>query len=68
MEDVELIEELPRLVEWVEGGVGPAPEEQEAVLVNGQAGAGLRAGICAHRHGPAGRERAIQLKMNLLLM
>jgi hypothetical protein len=50
---MEFVEELPGLVERVEGGVGPAPEEEERVLVDHEAGAGLRARVGPHGQGPA---------------
>ncbi len=45
---MEFVEELPGLVERVDGGVGPAPEEEERVLVDHEAGAGLRARVGSH--------------------
>jgi hypothetical protein len=49
---VEFVEELPGLVEGVEGGVGPAPEQEERVLVDHEAGARLRAGVGSHGQRP----------------
>jgi hypothetical protein len=40
-------------VEGVEGGVGPPPEEEERVLVDHEAGAGLRARVGSHGQRPA---------------
>ena len=53
--DVQLREELPALVERVEGGVGPAAEQQQGVVVAHEAGAGLGAGVGAHGEGPVPR-------------
>jgi hypothetical protein len=52
-EEVEFVEELQCLGEGVEGGGGPAPEQEEGVLVDHQAGAGLRAGVGPHGQRPA---------------
>ena len=62
MIDVQLREQLPRLVERVERRMGPAAEEDESVVMEDEAGTGLGAGIGPSRErSPPGSVRKVEL-------